>query len=81
MAFDLCRKGLISREARDKVVHTKGMELVEKAAILLTAVEGAIVSDDNSKKPFVKLCSVLKKYENMRHAERRLRKGKDVLVN
>ena len=81
MAYDLCSKGLIAREARDKAVHTVGMTPMEKAAILLNAVEGAIVSDDNSKKPFMKLCSVLKKYKNMRHVEQKLRKGEDVRVN
>ena len=81
LTFDLCGKGLISKATRDQVLHPLGMSPADKAGLLLAAVERAIISDYNSKKPFMKLCSVLKKYEKMGHVERNLRRGKDVLVN
>ena len=57
------------------------MAPVIKAGVLLTDVERRIASDCNSKKPFMKLCSVLEKHQDMKRVGRKLRKGKDILVN
>ena len=81
LAFDLCGKGLISLEIRDQVLHTAGMAPVTKAGVLLTDMERRIATEDNSKKPFMKLCLLVEKHQDMKRVGRKLKKGKDILVD
>ena len=81
MAANLCGKDLISRETHDQVLLTTGMAPVSKAGVLLAGVEGRIAIDRNSKEPFMNLCSVLEKHQDMKRVGRKLKKGKDIVVN
>ena len=65
VANDLYSNQLISRETVDKVNLTLGLTPLEKATILLMAVEPAI-ADAKSDKALKKLCGVLAKHPNMK---------------